>query len=64
MRVNEGREIAHSYMRSRMKDPERGVTPACPGRYLVWTQGIDGDCRVAKEIRLCREATVHCPRLA
>jgi hypothetical protein len=50
--INEAREIAASDMRARMKDLERGGTPACPERYTVWAQGFEGDYRVAKKIVL------------
>ena len=40
MRVNQGRAIAKSNMRRRMRHLERGGTPACPERCPVWTQGI------------------------
>jgi hypothetical protein len=50
--INEAREIAGSDMRGRMRDLERGKTPACPERYLVWAQGISGNYRQAKKIAL------------
>ena len=46
------REISDSDMRARMRDLERGGTPAGPERYLVWAQGIDGDYRQAKRIAI------------
>jgi hypothetical protein len=50
--INEGREITESDTRPRMKDRERGGTPACPECCMVWAQGIDGDYRVAKKTSL------------
>ena len=50
--INEAREIAASDIRGRMRDLETGKTPACPGRYVVWAQGIGGDYRQAKKIAL------------
>ena len=49
--INEAREIAGSDMRGRMRDLERGGTPACPERYLVWAQGLDGDYITAATIQ-------------
>jgi hypothetical protein len=46
--VNEAIEIAQGDMRHRMKQLERGGTPACPEEYVVWARGVDGDCKVAK----------------
>lgn len=50
--INEAREIADSDMRGRMSAFEAGKAPACPERYTVWAQGIDGDYRQAKKIAL------------
>jgi hypothetical protein len=41
--INEAREIADSDMRGRIHDVDRGKTPGCPGRYLVWAQGLEGE---------------------
>ena len=49
--INEAREIAGSDMRGRMRDLERGGTPACPERYLVWAQGLDGEYITAATIQ-------------
>ena len=49
--IDEAREIASSDMRGRMRDLERGGTPACPERYLVWAQGLDGDYITAATIQ-------------
>jgi hypothetical protein len=46
--VNEAIEMAQGDMRHRMKQLERGGTPACPEEYVVWARGVDGDCKVAK----------------
>jgi hypothetical protein len=48
--INEAREIAASNVRARMKELERGGEPACPERYVVWTQGTDGSYRQVQEI--------------
>ena len=48
--INEACEIAESNLRARMKELERGGEPACPERYVVWAQGIDGSYREVKEI--------------
>ena len=50
--ISEAREIADSDRRRRMKELERGGTPACPERYTVWAQGLEGDYRQAKRIAL------------
>ena len=49
--VNEAREMAASDMRGRMRDLERGKTPACPERYLVWAQGLEGEYITAATIQ-------------
>jgi hypothetical protein len=49
--INEAREIAQSDMRGRMRDLEAGKTPACPERYLVWAQGIEGEYIIAATIQ-------------
>ena len=48
--INEAREIAASDVRGRMRRLEHGGTPACPERYIVWAQGMDGDYLQAKTI--------------
>jgi hypothetical protein len=46
--INEGREIAQSDMRRRMRQLERGNDPGIyPYYYKVWATGLDGDYRVA-----------------
>jgi hypothetical protein len=49
--INEAREIADSDMRGRMRDLEHGKTPACPERYLVWAQGLNGEYITATTIQ-------------
>jgi hypothetical protein len=49
--INEAREIADSDMRGRMRDLEAGKTPACPERYMVWAQGIEGEYITAATIQ-------------
>jgi len=49
--IDEAREIAASDMRGRMRDLEAGETPACPESYVVWAQGLEGDYRLAHEIK-------------
>ena len=49
--INEAREIAASDMRGRMRDLEAGKMPACPERYLVWAQGLDGEYITAATIQ-------------
>ena len=41
--VNEERGIANSDIGYRMKQLERGGTPACIEEYVVWARGVDGD---------------------
>jgi hypothetical protein len=48
--INEAKEIAESNMRCRMRELERGGTPACPECYKVWVQGLGGEYVTAKEI--------------
>ena len=49
--ISEGREIAASDMRRRMRRVERGEDAGlCPYEYKVWAYGIDGDYRVAATI--------------
>jgi hypothetical protein len=49
--IDEARLIAGSDMRRRMRDLERGKTPACPERYMVWAQGIEGEYITAATIQ-------------
>src|SRR5450759_1642344 len=49
--INEAREIADSDMRGRLRDLEAGKTPACPERYMVWAQGIEGEYIIAATIQ-------------
>jgi hypothetical protein len=49
--INEGREIAQSDLRRRMRELERGNDPGlCPYCYRIWATGLDGDYRVAAEL--------------
>jgi hypothetical protein len=52
MRINEGREIAESDMRRRMRHLERGGRPACPEHYLMWERRINGDYGAVGKISL------------
>ena len=46
--IDEGREIAASNLRYRMRELERGGDPGlCPYEYKIWAQGVDGDYRTA-----------------
>ena len=50
--INEAAEIAESDLRGRMRRIERGDDPGiCPYTYKVWSRGIDGDYRIAYEIK-------------
>ena len=50
--INEAKEIAESDLRGRMSRLERGEDPGiCPYTYKVWARGIDGDYRIAYEIK-------------
>ena len=50
--INEAKEIAESDLRGRMRCIERGAdTGICPVRYKLWACGIDGDYRLAHEIK-------------
>jgi hypothetical protein len=50
--INEAKELAESDLRSRMRRLERGDDPGiCPYTSKVWAQGIDGDYRIAYEIK-------------
>jgi len=49
--INEGREIARSDLRRRMRELERGNDPGlCPHSYKIWVNGLEGDYRVAAEL--------------
>jgi len=48
--INEAREIAECNMRARMRELEKGGTPACPESYVVWAQGLEGDYRELKRL--------------
>ena len=41
--IGEAREIAASDMRVRMRDLERGKTPACPAVYTLWSRDHYGE---------------------
>jgi hypothetical protein len=48
--INEGREVAASDMRRRMRELERGGDPGlCPWIYKVWAHGVDGGYQIATE---------------
>jgi len=50
--INEAQEIAESDLRGRMRSIERGNDAGlCPVRYRLWARGIDGDYRLAHEIK-------------
>ena len=50
--INEAKEIAESNLRCRMRSIERGADAGvCPVRYKLWARGIDGDYRIAYEIK-------------
>ena len=50
--INEAKEIAESDLRGRMRSIERGEDAGlCPVRYKLWARGIDGDYRLAHEIK-------------
>ena len=49
--VGEAREIAQDDLRSRMVKLEQGESPLCPHVYKVWARGIDGEYRIACEIK-------------
>ena len=50
--INEAKEIAECDLRSRMRRLERGENPGiCPYTYKLWARGIDGEYRIACEIK-------------
>ena len=49
--ISEAREIASDDMASRMNRLEHGESPLCPYVYKVWARGIDGEHRIACEIK-------------
>ncbi|MGA9625849.1 MAG: hypothetical protein WBQ65_15355 [Bryobacteraceae bacterium] len=50
--INEAKKIAESDLRGRMRSIERGADAVlCPVRYKLWARGIDGDYRLAHEIK-------------
>jgi hypothetical protein len=49
--VGEAREIASDDMASRMRRLEHGESPLCPYTYKVWARGIEGEHRIACEIK-------------
>ena len=50
--INEAKEIAESDLRGRMGRLECGDDPGIrPYTYKVWARGIDGDYRIAYEIK-------------
>lgn len=57
--VGEAREIASDDMASRMRRLEQGESPLCPWAYKVWARGIDGEHRIACEIKDATRTTKH-----
>ncbi len=50
--ISEAKEIAESDLRGRMRSIEHGEDAGiCPIRYKLWARGIDGDYRLAIEIK-------------
>jgi hypothetical protein len=50
--INEAKEIAESDLRGRMRRLDQGADPGiCPYTYKLWARGIDGDYRIACEIK-------------
>lgn len=50
--INEAKEIAESDLRGRMRRLDQGADPGiCPYTYKLWARGIDGDYRIAYEIK-------------
>ena len=50
--INEAKEIAESDLRGRMRSIEHGEDPRiCPCMYKLWARGIDGEYRLAHEIK-------------
>ena len=50
--INEAREIAECDLRRRMRRLEHGEDPGiCPTTYKLWARGLDGDYRIACEIK-------------
>jgi hypothetical protein len=51
--INEGKELAASDLRERMRKLERGDEAGiCPTRYKLWARGIDGEYLVAATIEI------------
>jgi hypothetical protein len=51
--ISEGKELAASDMRERMRKLERGEDACiCPIRYKLWARGIDGEYLVATTIEI------------
>jgi hypothetical protein len=48
--LREAREIAQHNLRRRMSELETSGEPMCPARYVVWSQGNEGDYRIVAEI--------------
>ena len=48
--VREASEIAAHNYRRRMADLRNGRQPMCPARYVVWSQGMEGEYRIVAEI--------------
>ncbi|MEP6538678.1 MAG: hypothetical protein ABJF23_25295 [Bryobacteraceae bacterium] len=51
--LGEAREVAIRDFRDRMRRLDERSEGMCPYSYKVWARGIDGERRVASEIRAC-----------
>ncbi len=49
--VGEARYFAQEDLQIRMESLKRGESPLCPYTYRVWARGIDGEHRIACEIK-------------
>jgi hypothetical protein len=49
--IREAREVARSDFRDRKRRLEQGGEGICPHAYIVWARAIDGEQRIACEIR-------------
>jgi hypothetical protein len=57
--IGEAREIAESDMRVRMRDLERGKTPACPAVYTLWSCDLNGEYGVIRKLDAATLADVE-----
>ena len=55
--VDEARNLAQEDLQSRMERLEKGGSPLCPYTYRVWARGIDGEHRIACEIKDAGQTT-------